>query len=340
MAKTNPFSGAAGSDADTEERVRKMKREAEEVDERVDETEEQEEDSDDFEVGRKPGERAEADDDEEEDERPSRRDRRRQRGEDLVRAERERREAAEARAEQTQRLLAEALNRALPQQQQQRVDPERARLDQEARDLRQAQQALVERHRQAQLEAHKAGRPLDPTFDAQLQEEAWKLRDRIAENDIRRFAPRPSGPPVTEQQIAAATFRARVMSEHADVVGDQQAQQLFRANWMRRLARREPDDWGTLEKAMDDTRRELGWSPRGGRPAPSAGMKRKYSGVSRGGSGGGDGGGGRQTITMTREAKAMADAAYSHIKDPKKRYQMWVNRAGARAANRAGEKDA
>lgn len=340
MAKTNPFAAGGGDDHDTEERVKKMKRAAEEADER-DESEEEEsepdsESEDEFEVGKKPGKRAEAgdDEDEEEDGRPSRSERRRQRGEDLVRAERERREAAEQRAEQTQRLLAEALNRALPQQQQQRVDPERARLEQEAKDLRQAQQGLIERHRQLQLE-----KKLTPDVDAQLQEEAWKLRDRIAQNDILRFAPRQQGPQMSEQQIAAATFRARVMSEHSDVVGNPRAAAAFRAKYIELIqVRGQPDNWQTLETAMDEARRLVGMPPRGGRPAPSAGQKRKYSGVSRGGSGGG--GESRQTITMTKAQKAMADAQYGHIKDEKKRYQMWVNRAGARAANRAAEKDA
>lgn len=327
--KSSPFATGKDDDAATAREVDKLKQTARQEQEREEQENESEEDE--FEVG--GDDRRDEDDDDDEiepEERPSRRERRAERGRSLVAAERERAERAEREAAEHRRLLHEALNRMPQQQQQPRPDPEKERLENEAESLRQQQEGLTARYAQLQRD-----KQLTPELDEKMRREAWALRDKIAANDIARFAPRQQQPQqqMTEQQVIAAANRARLMQEHADVVGNPRAAAAFRAEWTKLLhVRNEPDTWATLEKAMDLARREVGLPPKGGRPAPTSGAKRKYSGVSRGGGGGAEG---RTTVTMTKELKEMADAAYPHIKDAKKRYQHFVNRNGEKFAKRA-----
>jgi hypothetical protein len=327
VAKTNPFASGKDDDSDTDKRVKDMQRTAKEADERdgPDEGEEEDTEADKFEVG--GGRDDDADDGDDDSGRPSRKDRRRQRGDDMVRAANERAEKAERDAQEHRRLMAEAFARIPTAPQQPRVDPVRQRLDQEAEALQDQQQTMVDRYQAAQEAAFKAKTQLSPEVHAKFQADARKLRDRIAENDHHRFAPRQQGG-VNEQQIAAVSARARAMQDHGDVFGNQRAAAAFQAEYIRLIkVRGEPDNWTTFEKAADAARREVGLAPRGGRPAPSRGAKSKYTGVSRGGSGGDDG---RVTVTMDKDMKAMADTMYSHIKDPKKRYQRYADRVGSK----------
>lgn len=334
MAKTNPFATGKDDDEATDREVEKLKKTArEEPEERDDD----EDDSDEFEVG--GGKDDDDGDDDDEPSRPSRRERRRERGDNLLRVERDRAERAERDAAETRRMLHETINRALPQRSQEPPKDQVAeQLEQEAKDLQKQQLGLTQRY--AALTS--SGKATQAEIDA-MQAEGFALKDRMDANAFKRhsrqFGPRQQ-PGMTEAQVVAAANKARLQTEHADVMNHQVAGMYFRAEWMKLLDPRgdgsraggAPDDWDTLNSAMDKARRLAGLPPKGGRPAPTRGQQRKYSGVARGAGGGGDG---PTTVKMTSEMKEMADAAYSHIKDPKKRYQHYVNRNAGKFAKGA-----
>lgn len=64
-------------------------------------------------------------------------------------------------------------------------------------------------------------------------------------------------------------------------------------------------------------------------PAPTAATREKYAGVGRGG-GGRDPDEDSQQVVMNKHFRKLANGKYSHIKDEKKRYEMWAKGPGKR----------
>jgi hypothetical protein len=136
--------------------------------------------------------------------------------------------------------------------------------------------------------------------------------------------------PVDEQQVRNQILREQLMREHGDVLGDPRKGDFCQGAWMQLRAKGRPDDWATIAEAADMTRREFGMRTKNAKP-PSESYKRKLTGTARG-AGPSEGGG--QMVTMNAHQKAMADAAFKHIKNEKERYQRWAAGPGRRLAEK------
>ena len=124
-----------------------------------------------------------------------------------------------------------------------------------------------------------------------------------------------------------AALRAQVTSRAPDIYADPRAQQLVMAKYNIATDRGEADGMELHDRVCEEVRQEMGMTPRGRRPAPTDHQRAAYSGRSRGGGPGK--GRNATTIRMTDERNAMADIAYSYIKDEKKRRQAWAREVGA-----------
>ena len=329
--KKDPFAGDDNEDAANRRAAEKVRQA------RTDDLEErkppraEDDDEEEIEIG------AEPDDDDDDDGgeprepngRPSRSERRRQRGDDLLRAERERADRLEKLiADQTQ-VLGRFAQQPSPQQRQE-PPPGPDPLDQEAETLQATQEGLQARFVQAQQMKDDAARAVQIKA---LQKEAWELKDKIDDNAYRRLQKRhgpkePQGA-MTPQQVRDTMIQEEARQRFGDFLGNAQAAQYFQGEYMRRRGLGEPDSWDTMEAAAAETRRAFRMRPKG-TPPPTAGEKRRFSGQSRGAAGAREDSGGSKLITPTKEMKRMAAAAYPHIKDPKKRIQKWVNGPGAK----------
>lgn len=148
-----------------------------------------------------------------------------------------------------------------------------------------------------------------------------------------QMAVRKEGGAQDPQQMRRAMVAERMMQDHGDVISDEKKRMYADGEWRRLVARGAPDNWDTVEKAMEATRDAFGMQRK--RPvAPSASLKSKLSGVSKGAGGGA--GEGRTTVTMTESYKRMADAMYPSIKDKGARYRLWANKVGRKLVDKTG----
>ena len=135
----------------------------------------------------------------------------------------------------------------------------------------------------------------------------------------------------------ADTMQAMLQIEFPEVVGHEDA--LGWAQGYYQMARREGRA-ASIDLARESmTKARARFRLAGGperRPPPAAAAREKYAGVGAGG-GGRDTDVDREEITMSKPFRKMANGKYGHIKDEKKRYQMWAQGPGKRllAAQRA-----
>jgi hypothetical protein len=151
-----------------------------------------------------------------------------------------------------------------------------------------------------------------------------KLRRLHFQQDAKEFGYGPSQSP-EEAQVAA--LRAQVTVRAPDIYRDPNAQKLLMAKYNIALSRGEADGMDLHDRVCAEVRDEMGMSVRGRRAPPTEHQKDAYSGRSRGG--GGSKGKSATTIRMTPERIAMADIAFSYIKDEKKRHQAWARDVGS-----------
>jgi len=137
----------------------------------------------------------------------------------------------------------------------------------------------------------------------------------------------------------AETMQAMLQIEYPDVVGHEDA--LGWSQGYYQMARREgrPASIELAREAMQKARQRFriggnGSAPK--RPPPTSAIREKYAGVGQGG-GGREPDEDREEVIMSKPFRKMANGKYGHIKDEKKRYQMWAQGPGKRllAAQRA-----
>lgn len=257
---------------------------------------------------------------------PSRSEKKKQRGQNLVRqakeeAEAARREAAELRGRIEE--LARAQQRPQQQPQTQQSDP----LETELKGLQSEFTAYNQRLSAAQQAAQSAQRPMTQEEIDKWNGEAWALQERMADLNYRRAAKRHEKPGVTAEQIQAQTLVTQVQSKHADLFQHERGSKLFEAQWRLELAEGKPDTWETMDAAADKVRQRLGMTPRGGRPAPTAATRARFSAQSQSAGSAGDDSD-TKPMVFDKNLQKMANALYSHIKDPKKRYEMYAKKVG------------
>ena len=107
---------------------------------------------------------------------------------------------------------------------------------------------------------------------------------------------------------------------------DQFAHQYALGLYAKHRRRGEPESMALHNRVMQETRKELGMATRDQRPGPTDEQRHRYAGRPRGGGKGAPKG----MIVMTKERKNMADEAFSHIPDERKRHQRWAQTVGKR----------
>jgi hypothetical protein len=131
----------------------------------------------------------------------------------------------------------------------------------------------------------------------------------------------------------ADTMQAMLQIEYPEVVGHEDA--LGWAQGYYQMARREgrQASIALARESMDKARQRfrLGAASNGHdrRPPPTAAIREKYAGVGRGGAGPGADDD-REEVVMSKAFRKMANGKYPHIKDEKKRYEMWARGPGKR----------
>jgi len=138
---------------------------------------------------------------------------------------------------------------------------------------------------------------------------------------------------------AASTMQAMLQMEYPEIMAHEDA--LGWAQSYYQMARREGRmaSLDLARESMQKARQRFrigGGAPERRAPPPSAAARAKYAGV--GASGGGrDADDERDEVVMSKPFRKMANGKYPHIKDEKKRYQMWAQGPGKRllAAQRA-----
>lgn len=183
--------------------------------------------------------------------------------------------------------------------------------------------------------AVKAG--ITPEDEEAYRRKADELEERRWEAWARRKGLAAQGDP---QQIAQAQLAAQIKMQnrarHPDVYGSPRATKWAGGLWNQLVTEYSGPD-GSLtvdpqalhDHCMDKARERFGMKPRNERLSgpESQAQRKRHSGSSRGGAPTrGDSGG--RSFRMTDMYKAMADEAFSHITDERKRHQEWVNRVG------------
>jgi hypothetical protein len=296
-----------------------------------------------------PREREEVDDDEPDDgplvldsddpepqPKPSRAERRAERG--RIREENEQlRQQLAATNQQIQQLAALQAQARQPAEPQ--VDPEVARLEQENQQAWDEQQRISADYaaRSAAYQQRGQAMPLDEERGFHQRAQAAELqRNKIA--SILAYREAGLGQQQAPQQPTINPYVAHVNMQYQDVLSDPRAKAYARAIGEDYAARGEMNIQRyeeTLKEARKVFLAKGGGNGAPRRPAPTPESRAKYAG--QGAGSGGGGGESRPVIRISEAEKRMANAAFPHIKDDKKRYSKWVQDQGPEWMNeRAG----
>lgn len=256
------------------------------------------------------------DDDDEASARPSRAERRRDRGRNLVSEANLRAEAAERRAAEAERIARDVASRIQAAPKQEEKDPADDELEKAYAD----QKSMYREY-----EARKAARTLTEADINDFEKRGREIEQRKLTAVAKKLQASNRGP--SPDEVVARVRQQQLAEEHSDIISNPQHFTWVRGRMQQELAEGKPDTKATVDAVMDLARRKFGLTPRGGRPAPSDAAKRRLGGMSRGGGSASEGG---AKITMTKELRNLADAAYGHIKDDKERYRMWAKGPGRR----------
>jgi hypothetical protein len=242
----------------------------------------------------------EDDDDDEEPEAagPSRREKRQQRR-TIINENAELRER-EARARET---AAQALGyaQALQQRVQAPTGPQADPWEEERKAL-QAEQDLLVR----EFELKKASLTSDDAAD--FKRRAWAFEEKKAAYHARRTQPQLSTGPSSESIL---------MARYPDIMGDERVKAWAYNRYNQRQIETNRNDWALRDEVVEEAREQFGMKPKR-RDDREPAMRRKLTGMPKGGSGGGGEQPGR--IQLTKDQVKEADVAYPHL-PPEKRYK-------------------
>lgn len=166
--------------------------------------------------------------------------------------------------------------------------------------------------------------PPTPAEEKDFMRKARKLEVEQQETIARKVMGPVGAPRQSAQQAQQQALNAR----HYDVMSDSRAQQWADGEYKKRLAMGESASVVLYDTVMDETRKQFRIGPyrEGGIPDPD--HQRRYTGSSAARGGAGGGAPKPKSIIMTGELKRIADHAYPHIKDEKKRHTKWATTAG------------
>lgn len=260
-------------------------------------------------------------DDDPDEEPVTRRERRQNRVKEFEsRAERAEREAAELRVQQNQ-LMQQLISMQQPREPQvnheQEFDQAYENTEMELIRLRGMYSQRANQYQQAGQEMPEAELK---QFIRQQQQLEVRKQSLLSDAYVRSRGYTQPDPRQQQAQMEVAALKAN----HADVFANPDAAEYvnFAFNSLRRKGR--PDSLETAQAAIAEARRViLKQGPTGGRPTQA--QKAKYTG-SASGAGGQAGREPVPVIKLSESGKKMADAAMPHIKDDKKRYELWGKR--------------
>lgn len=228
----------------------------------------------------------------------------------FFRENKELREALNQQAQRTAYLEGLARNLQVPQPEPQRgPDPILAKLDANA----QAQDQL----REAYAALQQSGR-LTPETDRQYAMRARELAREEAALvgfQVQRHTQRPQ---MDASEVAFRAVQQQVVMENQDVYSHPQAHQWSVARYMELKAQGRPDSREMHDECMEYARHKMGMPLKRARPAPTPGQRSKYMGPP---SSAQREAGERVEVKKTKAHVQMANARFSHIKDPKKRWE-------------------
>lgn len=238
------------------------------------------------------------DDDEPEAAGPSRREKRQQRKAIIDENAQLREREARARETAAQALgYAQALSQrqAAPQSQEDPWEQERKAL--------QAEQDLLVR----EFELKKANLTSADADD--FKRRAWAFEEKKAAYHARRSQP--------QQQPQGPNNEAILMARYPDVIAHEKANAWARLRYDQRMIETNRNDWELRDEVADEARERFGMKPKR-RDDREPAMRRKLTGMPKGGSGGGGEQPGR--VQLTKDQVKEADVAYPHL-PPEKRYK-------------------
>jgi hypothetical protein len=244
----------------------------------------------------------------------------------MNKSERERleREAIEARATANATTLALQQVTQLAQQYargSQQQAPQSSPIDQELERATTERAAL---DREYQLRVMDRSNPLTQDEANKLREKAIQLDDKRSELISVRAMQRAG---VGASNPQADAIRSYLVANHPEAFQNQAAMNFAEGVQRSESAAtgKHPYDMSVVQKAMAAAERQfgLGRYRQGAAREPDPNLRERYTGAPRGASGGAPKKGERQVV-MTKDYQRMADAAYPHIKDQKKRWAHWA----------------
>lgn len=216
---------------------------------------------------------------------------------------------AERRAQELARIAAE--RRETPRAPEPREDPHQAEIDRMWREQRLLYQEIEAR-------SGSMTREEVAEYDRKVREATEGYHRAIARQEAAKAARGGDDP----GRLAAAAMAA----QHPDVYGNDRALAYAKSYYEMQRARGRPANQEVFQEALQAARRDiLGHK---GKPAPrprTSADKARYAGSPRAGRGEAPV---KRSFTMTKEDRNLADALYSHIKDPVARRKMFARSVG------------
>lgn len=166
-----------------------------------------------------------------------------------------------------------------------------------------------------------------PEEQAKYEERAQALERRATEIQVARTVRNMGLAPQNPQQAQREAFVANLRQRYPEVMASPAAL-TFAGGIQAQLKARGRGEWDAdvIDEAMTGAEKEfrIGKHKTTQRQTrePDPVLRDRYAGAPRGSSGGSRGEG-PQKVSMTKEMRKMANAAYGHIKDEPTRYKMW-----------------
>jgi len=198
------------------------------------------------------------------------------------------------------------------------VDHAKAEYDQRLSAAREERSSLIDNYNRGM-----ATGGLSDQQQADMREKAFDMDQRIAKLNNDEWA-REREP--SEHQRRRDALNAQLSARAPDIYSNKVAQGLLIAKYGARKAGGARDSMELHDRCCEEVRDEMNLRSEDERPEPTERERARYAGSPRGGTRGG--GKGRQragTYKMSDMDRQLADISHSHIKEPNKRYQAWVN---------------
>lgn len=300
-----------GVDSATERDIEKVKKAVREAEEPKPRREEAPDDDDDVEI----------DDETEDDEggEPTRREKRQNR----FREAQERAERAERAAEQLTAQQNQLMQQLIQMQQPRQAEAPVKSFDDSYEEAEMGLISLRQEYAQRQHYYAQAGQPMP---DAELKSYIARNRDLevrkqsvLSDEYVRRNNYQQPDPGRQQAAMELAVVRA----QYADVCQSRVAGLHVDYAYKRMLTEGRPDSIHTVQAAFEEARRVV--LKRENSTKPTKNQQAKYTGQSTGAGGPAraEGSTGPQRIVMTKDMRKMADQAFPHIQDDKKRWKTW-----------------